>query len=492
MIPVIMAGGSGTRLWPLSRTAFPKQFLSLGYDETMLQQTVSRLDGLNTTDPIIITNENHRFLVAEQLRQMGQSASILLEPVGRNTAPAIALAAFQALVDSRHYRKDKASGNDGESEAPILLVLAADHVIQDTAAFQAAVKKLEPAVRDGKFGTLGIVPTEPATGYGYIKAGAETSGLFSVEQFVEKPDAETAQSYLDAECYYWNSGMFMIRADRYLEELKRHQPEMYAACEAAMANTEQDYDFVRIDKDAFMACPDDSIDYALMEPLTADPANSQVVVAPLDAGWSDVGSWSALWDIADKCEDGNSVLHAGKGEGETILKDTRNSLISTSDRLVSTLGVDDLVIVDTKDALLVAHRDKVQDVKKIVAQIKEQGGGQHEFHREVYRPWGRYDSIDNGERYQVKRITVKPGAKLSVQMHHHRAEHWIVVSGTASVTNGEKTFLVTENESTYIPIGQVHCLENPGKVDLEMIEVQSGSYLGEDDIVRFKDVYGRA
>lgn len=482
MIPVIMAGGSGTRLWPLSRTAFPKQFLSLGYDETMLQQTVSRLDGLNTTDPIIITNENHRFLVAEQLRQMGQSASILLEPVGRNTAPAIALAAFQALGDSK---------ND-PSEAPILLILAADHVIKDTAAFQAAVNKLEPAVRNGKFGTLGIVPTEPATGYGYIKAGAEASGLSSVEQFVEKPDAETAQSYLNAQCYYWNSGMFMIRADRYLEELKRHQPVMYAACEAAMANTEQDYDFVRIDKEAFIACPDDSIDYALMEPLTADSANSQVVVAPLDAGWSDVGSWSALWDIADKCEDGNSVLHAGKGEGETILKDTRNSLISTSDRLVSTLGVDDLVIVDTKDALLVAHRDKVQDVKKIVAQIKEQGGGQHEFHREVYRPWGRYDSIDNGERYQVKRITVKPGAKLSVQMHHHRAEHWIVVSGTASVTNGEKTFLVTENESTYIPIGQVHCLENPGKVDLEMIEVQSGSYLGEDDIVRFKDVYGRA
>jgi len=495
MIPVIMAGGSGTRLWPLSRTAFPKQFLSLGYDETMLQQTVSRLDGLNTTDPIIITNENHRFLVAEQLRQMGQSASILLEPVGRNTAPAIALAAFQAMVDfgdvdSRIRGNDNARGN--ESEAPVLLVLAADHVIRDSAAFQAAVKKLEPAVRDGKFGTLGIVPTEPATGYGYIKAGTETSGLYTVEQFVEKPDAETAQSYLDAQCYYWNSGMFMIRADRYLEELKRHQPEMYAACEAAMAHTEQDYDFVRVDEKAFIACPDDSIDYALMEPLTADSANSQVVVATLDAGWSDVGSWSALWDIADKCEDGNSVLHAGKGEGETILKDTRNSLISTSDRLVSTLGVDDLVIVDTKDALLVAHRDKVQDVKKIVAQIKEQGGSQHEFHREVYRPWGRYDSIDNGERYQVKRITVKPGAKLSVQMHHHRAEHWIVVSGTASVTNGEKTFLVTENESTYIPIGQVHCLENPGKVDLEMIEVQSGSYLGEDDIVRFKDVYGRA
>ena len=491
MIPVIMAGGSGTRLWPLSRTAFPKQFLSLGYDETMLQQTVSRLDGLNTTDPIIITNENHRFLVAEQLRQMGQSASILLEPVGRNTAPAIALAAFQALVDSRHYRKDKASGNDGESEAPILLVLAADHVIQDTAAFQAAVKKLEPAVRDGKFGTLGIVPTEPATGYGYIKAGAETSGLFSVEQFVEKPDAETAQSYLDAECYYWNSGMFMIRADRYLEELKRHQPEMYAACEAAMANTEQDYDFVRIDKDAFMACPDDSIDYALMEPLTADPANSQVVVAPLDAGWSDVGSWSALWDIADKCEDGNSVLHAGKGDAGTILKDTRNSLISTSDRLVSTLGVDDLVIVDTKDALLVAHRDKVQDVKHIVTQIREQGGDQHEFHREVYRPWGHYDAIHRGEQYQVKHITVKPDGKLSLQAHQHRAEHWVVVSGIAEVTRGDSTFVLSENESTFIPVGERHSLRNPGSMDLELIEVQSGAFLSEDDIVRYEDDYGR-
>lgn len=481
MIPVIMAGGSGTRLWPLSRTAFPKQFLSLGYDETMLQQTVSRLEGLNTTDPIIITNENHRFLVAEQLRQMGQSVSILLEPVGRNTAPAIALAAFQALGDS----------TTSKGEAPVLLVLASDHVIKDTAAFQAAVTRLEPAVRDGKFGTLGIVPTEPATGYGYIKAGAETSGLFTVEQFVEKPDAQTAQSYLDAQCYYWNSGMFMIRADRYLEELKRHQPEMYAACQAAMVNTEQDYDFVRIDKEAFIACPDDSIDYALMEPLTADSANSQVIVAPLDAGWSDVGSWSALWGIADKCEDGNSVLHAGKGDAETILKDTRNSLISTSDRLVSTLGVDDLVIVDTKDALLVAHRDKVQDVKKIVAQIKEQGGGQHEFHREVYRPWGRYDSIDNGERYQVKRITVKPGAKLSVQMHHHRAEHWIVVSGIATVTRGSDTFPVFENESTYIPIGETHCLENRENIELRMIEVQSGDYLGEDDIVRLDDKYGR-
>tara|TARA_B110000211_G_scaffold48090_1_gene52047 strand:+ start:10618 stop:12123 length:1506 start_codon:yes stop_codon:yes gene_type:complete len=501
MIPVIMAGGSGTRLWPLSRTAFPKQFLSLGYDQTMLQQTVARLDGLsnvsglNDAAPIIITNEDHRFLVAEQLRQMNRDASILLEPVGRNTAPAIALAAFQAM-------KDNTSG-----EAPVLLVLAADHVIKDTAAFQKAAAALLPAVQAGKFGTLGIVPTEAATGYGYIKAGTESAGLFAVEQFVEKPDAETAQGYLDSGKYYWNSGMFMIRADRYLEELKRFSPEMFAACEAAMANTQQDLDFIRVDKEAFVKCPDDSIDYAVMEPLCSQDNDSQgngsqnggskagepqVVVAPLEAGWSDVGSWSALWEIAEKCENGNSVLHAGAGKAETILEDTRNSLISTSDRMVTTLGVDDLVIVDTKDALLVAHRDKVQDVKKIVAQIKAQGGTQHQLHREVYRPWGRYDSIDNGERYQVKRITVKPGAKLSVQMHHHRAEHWVVVSGTAQVTNGDETFLVTENESTFIPIGQVHALENPGKVELEMIEVQSGSYLGEDDIVRFEDKYGRA
>jgi mannose-1-phosphate guanylyltransferase len=495
LIPVIMAGGSGTRLWPLSRTAFPKQFLSLGYDQTMLQQTVARLDGLssvsglNDAAPIIITNEDHRFLVAEQLRQMNRDASILLEPVGRNTAPAIALAAFQAM-------KDNTSG-----EAPVLLVLAADHVIKDTAAFQKAAAALLPAVQAGKFGTLGIVPTEAATGYGYIKAGTESAGLFAVEQFVEKPDAETAQGYLDSGKYYWNSGMFMIRADRYLEELKRFSPEMFAACEAAMVNTQQDLDFIRVDKDAFVKCPDDSIDYAVMEPLCSQDNGSlegepQVVVAPLEAGWSDVGSWSALWEIAEKCENGNSIFnlggHAGAGKAETILEDTRNSLISTSDRMVTTLGVDDLVIVDTKDALLVAHRDKVQDVKKIVAQIKEQGGTQHQLHREVYRPWGRYDSIDNGERYQVKRITVKPGAKLSVQMHHHRAEHWVVVSGTAQVTNGDETFLVTENESTFIPIGQVHALENPGKVELEMIEVQSGSYLGEDDIVRFEDKYGRA
>ena len=492
MIPVVLSGGSGTRLWPLSREHSPKQFLPLAGERSLFQQALARAALISGCSPIVVCNEEHRFMAAEQLRQVNTPATILLEPVGRNTAPAIALAAFQVL-------KAGWQAKDGRGEAPllqcedspILLILAADHVIQDTAAFQAAVNKLEPAVRDGKFGTLGIVPTEPATGYGYIKAGTEASGLFTVEQFVEKPVAETAQAYLDAECYYWNSGMFMIRADRYLEELKRHQPEMHAACEAAMANTEQDYDFVRVDKEAFTACPSDSIDYALMEPLTSDSANSQVVVAPLDAGWNDVGSWSALWGIADKCESGNSILHTGKGAGEVILNGTRNSLICTSDRLVSTLGVDDLVIVDTKDALLVAHRDRVQDVKQVVAQVKDQGGEHHEFHREVYRPWGQYDAIDRGEKYQVKRITVKPGGKLSLQLHHHRAEHWVVVSGVAEVTRGDSTFVLSENESTYIPVGERHSLRNPGATDLEIIEVQSGTLLSEDDIVRYEDDYGR-
>lgn len=487
MIPVIMAGGSGTRLWPLSRTAFPKQFLSLGYEQTMLQQTVSRLKGLTDVAPIVITNEDHRFLVAEQLRLLKASPTILLEPVGRNTAPAIALAAFQAL---------RSEGIDITSDiraddAPVLLVLAADHIIKDVDAFHRAAMSLLPEVRAGKFGTLGIVPTEAATGYGYIRAGAEIGGLLPVEEFVEKPDEDTARQYVNSGCYYWNSGMFMIRADRYLNELSNYHPEMFAACQAAMQDTQSDLDFVRVNKEAFIACPDDSIDYAVMEPLAGKSGDPEVVVAPMDAGWSDVGSWSALWDIAEKTEDGNAVLHTGGKTGQAIMSDSVNCLVSTSDRLIATLGVEDLVVVDTKDAILVAHRDKVQDVKKIVAEIKQNGGIQHQFHREVYRPWGRYDSIDSGGRYQVKRITVKPGAKLSVQMHHHRAEHWVVVSGTAKVTNGEETFLVTENESTYIPIGQVHCLENPGKVELEMIEVQSGSYLGEDDIVRFEDKYGR-
>ncbi|MFQ3170824.1 MAG: mannose-1-phosphate guanylyltransferase [Oleispira sp.] len=480
LVPVIMAGGSGTRLWPLSRTAFPKQFIALTSSLTMLQETAARINGLSGSAPMVICNEEHRFLVAEQMRQQNLHPSILLEPVGRNTAPAIALAAIKAVADA------KASSSQ---EVPVLLVLAADHVIENVEAFQQCVKTLLPEVQAGKFGTLGIVPTEAATGYGYIKAdGANTTK--TVSEFVEKPDAETAAKYV-SDGYLWNSGMFLIRADRYLDELKNCRADIYDACVKSMVNTQHDLDFVRIDKEAFEACPDESVDYAVMEPLAA---KGEVVVAPLDAGWSDVGSWSALWEIANKDEQGNVV--AGQDEANFILQGSTNcyaygSSHEGTSKLITTLGVDNLVIVDTPDALLVAHKDKVQDIKKIVAQIKESGRTQHYQHRMVYRPWGIYDSIDSGDRYQVKRIVVKPGAKLSVQMHHHRAEHWVVVSGTAKVTNGDKTFLVTENESTYIPIGQVHALENPGVLPLEMIEVQSGSYLGEDDIVRFEDKYGR-
>ena len=478
MIPVIMAGGSGTRLWPLSRKAFPKQFLKLNGSLTMLQQTAARLDGLSDIDPVVICNEAHRFLVAEQMSDAGRSASIILEPTGRNTAPAIALAAMHVM---QHIEVE---------EAPVLLILAADHVIADVKAFQEAAARLLPEVKKGKFGTLGIVPSEPATGYGYIRAGgADGTGNQPVEQFVEKPDRETAQKYLEAGNYYWNSGMFMVRADRYLEELQRYRPDIHEACEKAMMDPESDMDFIRVDTEAFEACPDESIDYAIMEPLSAaDTRDPVVVVSALDAGWSDVGSWSALWEVADKCGDGNAVL----GSADVLLEQSSDSFIYGDNRLISVLGLDNVVVVDTADALLVANKDKVQGVKNIVNRLKADGRSEHVNHREVYRPWGKYDSVDNGARYQVKRITVKPGAKLSVQMHHHRAEHWIVVSGTAKVTNGEETYLVTENESTYIPIGQVHALENPGVIELEMIEVQSGSYLGEDDIVRFKDLYGRA
>jgi mannose-1-phosphate guanylyltransferase len=445
----------------------------------MLQETAARINGLSLDNPMVICNEEHRFLVAEQMRQQDLTPSILLEPTGRNTAPAIALAAIKAL----ETKKDA-----------VLLVLAADHVIENVDAFQQCVKTLLPEVLTGKFGTLGIVPTEAATGYGYIKPGLGDVTK-TVSEFVEKPDAETAANYV-ANGYLWNSGMFLIRADRYLAELKNFRCDIHDACIRSMENTQQDLDFVRVDVDAFKACPDESIDYAVMEPLAA---KGEVIVAPLNAGWNDVGSWSALWDIAAKDEQGN--VTAGQDESSFIMHNSANCYAYGSDnnqhgegkqKLIATLGVENLVIVDTPDALLVANKDKVQDIKKIVAQIKESGRTQHHQHRQVYRPWGIYDSIDHGERYQVKRITVKPGAKLSVQMHHHRAEHWIVVSGTAKVTNGEKTFLVTENESTYIPIGQVHALENPGVLPLEMIEVQSGSYLGEEDIVRFEDKYGRA
>lgn len=462
--PVIMAGGSGSRLWPLSRSLYPKQFLALTGDNTMLQETLGRLSALDVSAPLVICNEEHRFIVAEQLRSIDKTGSIILEPVGRNTAPAIALAAEVTL------------NND-----PLLLVLAADHVIQDTKAFTQAVNDAVPLAQAGKLVTFGIVPTQPHTGYGYIKRGnavSDSSG-YDVNAFVEKPNSSVAAEYIESGQYYWNSGMFLIKASRYLQELGKYCPEISAACKKALENTTHDNDFIRLDTDAFKLCPDESIDYAVMEHTT------DAVVVPLDAGWNDIGAWSALWEVNDKDEYGNTI------HGDSILQDTTNSLIHGGERLVTTIGLDNVVIVDTKDALLVANKDKVQGVKQIVEQLKIEQRSEYKIHREVYRPWGKYDSIDNGKRYQVKRITVNPGEKLSIQMHHHRAEHWIVVSGTAKVTNGDNTFLVTENESTYIPIGVIHALENPGKMPLEMIEVQSGSYLGEDDIVRFEDRYGR-
>ncbi len=465
--PVIMAGGNGSRLWPLSRQLNPKQFLRLADDQlSMLQATIQRLEGLETLTPKLICNEQHRFLAAEQLRQLGvEGASIILEPIGRNTAPAIALAALTAVETSSD---------------PVLLILAADHLISNQQAFQSSVLKALPLAQSGKLVTFGIVPTQPETGYGYIEKGDPLMDAgFYVNQFVEKPDLTTAKNYLASGNYFWNSGMFMFRARRYLDELALHQPAILEACRRALAGGSSDMDFIRVDAEAFGACPDDSIDYAVME-KTADAA-----MVPLDAGWSDIGSWSALWEVSEKDPQGNAV------KGDVLLDSTSGSYVHADSRLVATVGVADLVVVETKDAVLVTHKSCVQDVKKIVEHLKNNVRQEHMNHREVYRPWGVYDSIDNGHRYQVKRITVKPGAKLSVQMHHHRAEHWIVVSGTASVTNGDKTYLVTENQSTYIPIGQVHSLENPGVIDLELIEVQSGSYLGEDDIVRFQDIYGR-
>ncbi len=493
MVPVVLAGGSGTRLWPLSRTAFPKQFLALNSHLTMLQETVSRLHGMMSSEPLLICNEEHRFLVAEQMRQQGHKASILLEPVGRNTAPAIALAAMQLM------RSVKRS-----VDAPVMLVMAADHVINNTEAFQQAVKQLMPAVQEGKFGTLGIVPTEAEAGYGYIKVGnAETDTLLAVEQFVEKPDRETAQQYFGEKTepgvnkWLWNSGIFMIRADRYLSVLKQYRPDIYSACEQSMNGSEQDCDFIRVAESSFKECPAESVDYAIMEPL-AKEAGAQILVTPLDAGWSDVGSWRTLWNIADKDENGNAVMVSGGLENDdVILQQSTNSLVAVSSRMVSTLGVNNLVIVDTPDALLVASKDNTQDIKNIVAELELRGRAEHLQNRKVYRPWGNYELIHgpassvSDDCYLVKKVTVKPGASLSVQKHHHRAEHWIVVSGTAKVTNGDETFFVSENQSTYIPIGQIHCLENPGVMALEIIEVQSGSYLGEDDIVRLKDQYGR-
>lgn len=467
ILPVIMAGGSGSRLWPLSRQQFPKQFLRLLGNDSMLQTTANRLSGINHAPALVICNEEHRFSVAEQFRSNAiKTSGIILEPVGRNTAPAIALAAFQALKN----------GDD-----PLLLVLAADHVIKDESAFCASIEQATQFASANKLVTFGIVPTAPETGYGYIKRGdsQNMSSGFSVSQFVEKPDLSTAKEYLTSGQYYWNSGMFLFKASAYLSELKTHRPDIFLACEHAMADTQSDLDFIRLDKSAFEACADDSIDYAVME------KTENAVVVPMDCGWSDVGSWSSLWEVSDKDEFGNAC------RGDVINIDTRNTYINASEKLVTTIGLDDAIVVETKDAILVAKQSEVQQVKKIVEKLKAEERSEWQHHREVYRPWGKYDSIDNGKRFQVKRITVNPGEKLSIQMHHHRAEHWIVVTGTAKVTNGDKDILLTENQSTYIPVGVIHALENPGKVPLELIEVQSGSYLGEDDIVRFEDRYGR-
>lgn len=466
MKPVVLAGGTGSRLWPKSRAALPKQFLALTSTQTMLQETLIRLNGTKAAEPIVICNDAHRFLVAEQLRQMdGEHGGIILEPVGRNTAPAIALAALHATQGG---------------EDPVLLVLAADHLIKDTIAFHAAVEQANKLAEKGHLVTFGIVPDQAHTGYGYIKSGDALGEGLQVEEFVEKPDLETAQSYVHSGKYFWNSGMFMFKASVYLAELKKHAPEMFTICEKAIETESKDLDFIRIEPEVFATCPDDSIDYAVME------KTELAAMVPLNAGWSDVGSWSSLWETSESKDlNGNVIV------GDAILEGVNNSYINAEERLISVIGLDDVVVVETKDAVMVANKNKVQDIKKVVNKLKAEKRPEFEFHREVFRPWGSYDSIDSGDRFQVKRITVKPGEKLSVQMHHHRAEHWIVVSGTANVTVGEKTQLVTENESIYIPIGDVHALENPGKILLELIEVQSGAYLGEDDIVRFSDRYGR-
>lgn len=466
--PVIMAGGNGSRLWPLSRTLYPKQFLKLDGDLTMLQCTIDRLNGLSCANPLVVCNEEHRFVVAEQLLQLDKLAgNIILEPVGRNTAPAVALAALTALK----------SGED-----PLLLLLAADHVIKNVTAFQQAVTTAQPLAQAGKLVTFGIVPVAPETGYGYIRRGSavtESSSAYQVASFVEKPNLATAQAYLESGEYYWNSGMFLFKASHYIAELEKFRPDILAACENSLANVSPDMDFIRVDKQAFIACPDDSIDYAVME-KTAD-----AVVVPMDAGWNDVGSWSSLWEINSK-DTNDNVLN-----GDVLSHNSNRNYVFAESALVATVGVEDLVVVQTKDAVLVAARDQVQDVKKIVESIKAAGRQEHHIHREVYRPWGKFDSVDDGARYMVKHISVKAGEKLSLQMHHHRAEHWVVVSGTAKVTRGDETLLLTENQSVYIPLGMKHSLENPGKIPLELIEIRSGSYLEEDDIVRFEDRYGR-
>ena len=467
IVPVILSGGSGTRLWPLSRKQYPKQYLPLASDNTMLQETILRLKGLdNLADPIIVCNADHRFLVAEQCQQIDiQNPTILLEPVGRNTAPAIAAAALQSLKDL-----------DGS----MLLVLSADHVIQDIELFHQAINIASQQAQDGKLATFGIVPTNANTGYGYIKSSEENNnGAYKVEEFVEKPDLKTAQTYLEQGNYFWNSGMFMFKADVLIDELTTHSSDIVNSVNNAINNATQDLDFIRLDKQAFESSPSDSIDYALME------KSDNVVVVPLDAQWNDIGAWPALYDIGNKDANGNVT------KGDVIIQDTTSTYINADHHMVVAIGVDNLIIIDTPDATFVATQDKAQEVKSIVESLQDSGRCEGSVNRKVYRPWGWYDSIESGEHFQVKRLHVKPGAKLSLQMHHKRAEHWVVVSGTATVTNGEQIFNLNKGESTCIPLGITHALENKTNKLLEVIEVQSGTYLGEDDIVRFEDMYGR-
>jgi len=471
---VILAGGSGTRLWPLSRELYPKQLINLVNEYTMLQNTLTRLEGVaNKGAPIIICNEEHRFMVAEQVRQIGtQNPTIILEPVGRNTAPAVAVAAIHAF--------------QSDPDA-ILMVMPADHHIENSEAFAAAVNTAAKIASDKVMITFGIVPESPETGYGYIKAGKnysaddilDKSEAFLIDSFVEKPDLGTAKKYVESGEYYWNSGMFMFRAATYLEELSKFAPEMVEQCKTAVKNGKADLDFFRVDVEAFRTCPSDSIDYAVMEKTDCG------VMIPLKAGWNDLGSWQSLWQTGKK-DCNMNVLH-----GDTLLHDVKNSYIHASERMVAAIGLENHIIIETSDAILVSPMDRSQDIKHLVSKLKSSERSEAKIHRKVYRPWGAYESIDFASRFQVKRITVKPGGILSLQKHYHRSEHWIVVSGTALVTKDNESFLLKEDESTYLPLGVTHRLENPGKIPLELIEVQTGPYLGEDDIARFEDVYGR-
>lgn len=469
MIPVILSGGSGSRLWPLSRKQFPKQFLALTGEDTLFQQTIKRLHLPGMQPPLLVCNQEHRFIVQEQLKaQQLEAQAILLEPFGRNTAPAVAIAAMKLLAEGRDE---------------LLLILPADHVLEDQAAFEAALQVAQKAAEHGEMVLFGIPASRPETGYGYIRSMADDSlprGVVRVQSFVEKPDEERARAFVESGDYFWNSGMFLFRASRYLEELKQHDPDIYDTCLLALERSTIEDDLVLIDAATFECCPDNSIDYAVMEKTRS------ACLVPLNAGWNDVGSWSSIWDVHAKDNNGNVT------KGDVMVHNSRNCLVHGNGKLVSVIGLDDIVVVETKDAMMIAHRDHVQDVKTVVKQLDAQGRSETQNHCEVYRPWGSYDSVDMGGRFQVKHISVKPGATLSLQMHHHRAEHWIVVSGTAEVTCDDKVFLLTENQSTYIPMTSVHRLSNPGKIPLEIIEVQSGSYLGEDDIERLEDIYGRS